>query len=54
MIGCLPPVLDRRKDLKSKHGVPEGPHPEDRPPPGRPAGRYLKGIRRPFLSVKYR
>lgn len=54
MIGCLPPVLDRRKDLKSKHGVPEGHTPRIVLLLGRPAGRYLKGIRRPFLSVKYR
>lgn len=54
MIGCLPPVLDRRKDLKARHGIPEGHAPRIVLLLGRPAGRFLKGIRRPFLSVKYR
>ncbi|MBE0603135.1 MAG: nitroreductase family protein, partial [Deltaproteobacteria bacterium] len=54
MIGCLPPVLERRKDLKRKHGIPEGHTPRIALILGYPAVRFRKGIRRPFLSVKDR
>ena len=51
MIGCLPPVLERRKDLKRKHGIPEGHTPRIVLILGYPAVRFRKAIRRPFLSV---
>ena len=54
MIGCLPPVLERRKDLKRKHGIPEGHTPRIVLILGYPAVRFRKAIRRPFLSVKDR
>jgi len=51
MIGSLPPVLDRRKDLKKKHGLPEGHTPRLVLILGYPAVRFRRAIRRPFLSV---
>ena len=51
MIGCLPPVLARRKDLMEKHGVPDGNVPKLVLILGYPAVRFRKAIRRPFLSV---
>jgi len=54
MIGCLPPVLERRKDLKKKHGIPQEHTPRIVLLLGHPAVRFRKAIRRPFLSVEYR
>ncbi len=54
MIGCAPGVLERRKDLMRKHGLPEGHTPKIVLLLGYPAVRFRKGIRRPFLSVKDR
>ena len=51
MIGCLPPVLARRKDLMRKHGVPDGNIPKLVLILGYPAVRFRRAIRRPFLSV---
>ncbi len=51
MIGCVPPVLERRKDLMKKHGLPEGHIPKIVLILGYPAVRFRKAIRRPFLSV---
>lgn len=54
MIGCLPPVLERRKDLMKKHGVPDGNIPKLMLILGYPAVRFRKAIRRPFHSVRDR
>jgi ferredoxin len=54
MIGCLPPVLARRKDLMKKHGVPDGNIPKIMLILGYPAVRFRKAIRRPFHSVSDR
>ncbi len=54
MIGCLPPVLARRKDLMKKHGVPDGNIPKLVLILGYPAVEFRKAIRRPFLSVSDR
>jgi nitroreductase/NAD-dependent dihydropyrimidine dehydrogenase PreA subunit len=51
MIGCVAPVLARRKDLMSKHGVPAGHIPKIVLILGYPAVHFRKAIRRPFLSV---
>jgi len=51
MIGCLPPVLARRKDLMRKHGVPEGNVPKLVLILGYPAIEYRRAIRRPLHSV---
>jgi nitroreductase len=53
MIGCVAPVLERRKDLMGKHGVPAGQIPKIVLILGYPAVRFRKTIRRPFLSVGY-
>ena len=54
MIGCVAPVLGRRKDLMEKHGLPVGHLPKIVLILGYPAVRFRKTIRRPFLSVRYR
>ncbi len=54
MIGCLPPVLARRKDLIAKHGVPAGQTPTLVLILGRPATTFQRGVRRRFLSVTER
>ena len=54
MIGCVAPVLERRKDLMKKHGVPVGHIPKIVLILGYPAVHFRKAIRRPFLSVKDR
>ncbi len=51
MIGCLPPVLARRKDLMAKHGVPAGQTPALVLILGYPATTFQRGVRRRFLSV---
>ncbi len=53
MIGCVAPVLERRKDLMRKHGLPAGHIPKIVLILGYPAVRFRKAIRRPFLSVRY-
>jgi ferredoxin len=54
MIGCVAPVLGRRKDLMKKHGLPVGHLPKIVLILGYPAVRFRKTIHRPFLSVRYR
>jgi nitroreductase/NAD-dependent dihydropyrimidine dehydrogenase PreA subunit len=51
MIGCVAPVIARRKDLLRKHGLPAGHVPKIALILGYPAVRFRKAIRRPFLSV---
>jgi nitroreductase len=51
MIGCLPPVLARRKDLLAKHGVPAGQTPALVLILGYPDLRYRSAVRRRFLTV---
>lgn len=51
MIGCLPPVLARRKDLLKKYGIPEGQKPAIVLTLGFPATTFHKAIRRRFLTV---
>ena len=54
MIGCASPLLARRRDLLEKHGIPARSKPAVVLILGYPAAAYLRGIRRPFLEVKYR
>ncbi|MEW6719717.1 MAG: nitroreductase family protein [Thermodesulfobacteriota bacterium] len=54
MIGSVAPVLERRKDLMEKHGLPPGNIPRIVLIMGHPAVRFRKAIRRPFLSVQFR
>lgn len=54
MIGCLPPVLERRKDLMAKHGVPAGQIPALVLILGHPATTFQRGVRRRFLTVTER
>jgi nitroreductase len=54
MIGCVAPVLERRKDLMEKHGLPAGHIPKIVLILGYPAVQFRKAIRRRFLSVRYR
>jgi nitroreductase/NAD-dependent dihydropyrimidine dehydrogenase PreA subunit len=51
MIGCLPPVLARRKDLLKKFGVPEGQKPAIVLILGYSAEGFRRGVRRRFLTV---
>jgi nitroreductase/NAD-dependent dihydropyrimidine dehydrogenase PreA subunit len=51
MIGCLPPVLARRKDLMAKHGIPAGQTPALVLILGYPATTFLRGVRRRFLTI---
>ncbi len=51
MIGCLPPILARRKDLLKKYGIPEGQKPAIVLILGFPAAIFRKAIRRRFLTV---
>jgi nitroreductase len=54
MIGCVAPVLERRKDLMEKYGLPVGHIPKIVLILGYSAVRFRKAIHRPFLSVGYR
>jgi len=54
MIGCVAPVLARRRDLMAKHGVPTGQIPKIVLILGYPAVRFRRAIRRPFLSLTER
>lgn len=54
MIGCVAPVLERRKDLMKKHGLPVGHIPKIVLILGYPAVHFRKAIHRRFLSVRYR
>ncbi len=51
MIGCLPPILARRKDFLKKYGIPEGQKPVIVLILGFPAATFRKAIRRRFLTV---
>lgn len=52
MIGCVAPVLERRRDLMRKHGLPDGHVPKVVLILGYPAVHFRKAIRRRFLSVR--
>ena len=51
MIGCVAPVLERRKDLMRKHGLPAGHVPKIVLILGYPAVGFRKAVRRSFLTV---
>ena len=51
IIGCLPPILARRKDLLKKYGIPEGQKPALMLILGYPDVKFRKGIKRRFLTV---
>jgi hypothetical protein len=53
MIGCVAPPISRRKDLLAKYGLPDGHVPKVVLILGYPAVKFVKGVRRPFASVKW-
>lgn len=53
MIGCSAPVVERRKDLLKKYGVPEGNVPKIVLIMGYHEPPHLKGVRRSFQSLNY-